>query len=70
MLSDDQKKLYQRRFSAIESSFRIEGMDPSEDAIYRRAKADVLAGKLTAKQALAYVIEQTKLRSDRTSSAA
>jgi hypothetical protein len=59
MLSPVQKEKYRERFSAIESNFRIEGMDPSEDAIYRSAKEAVLAGSMTPKQALAYVIDQT-----------
>ena len=37
-----QRKQYQRRFSTIEASFRIEGMDPSGDALYETAKAKVL----------------------------
>jgi hypothetical protein len=54
-----QKKRYRKRFAAIESSFRIEGMDPSGDVIYRRAKAQVLMGSLTPREALAYVVEQS-----------
>ena len=59
MLDRDQKKRYEERFSSIESSFRIEGMDPSGDAIYRSAKAQVLAGTLTPKEALAFVLKQS-----------
>jgi len=40
-----QKQRYQKRFSAIESSFRIEGMDPSGDPAYEEVKARVLAGE-------------------------
>jgi hypothetical protein len=59
MLDPVQKRRYQKRFSAIESSFRIENMDPSGDEIYEEAKARVLAGELTPKQALASVVEQS-----------
>ena len=59
MLNPVQKKRYQKRFSAVESSFRIEGMDPSRDAIYRHAKQQVLDGKMTPKEALDYVIEHS-----------
>ena len=59
MLNPVQKKRYQKRFLAIEASFRIEGMDPSGDAIYQSAKARVLTGAMTPQQALAYVTEQS-----------
>ena len=62
MLSEAQKGLYLKRFLSIESSFRIEGMDPSGDAIYETAKAKILAGEMTPKQALAYVVEQSAVR--------
>ncbi len=62
MLHPVQKKRYQKRFATIESSFRIEGMDPSGDAIYQSAKASILAGEMTPKQALAHVVEQSAAR--------
>lgn len=60
MLHPVQKKRYEKRFSTIESSFRIEGMDPSGDAIYRTAKARVLAGSMTPKQALKFVVQRSR----------
>jgi len=59
MLNPIQKKRYRKRFSAIESSFRVEGMDPIHDIVYRNAKAQILRGTMTPKQALAYVVEQS-----------
>jgi hypothetical protein len=59
MLHPIQRERYQKRFSTIESSFRIEGMDPSGDPVYQQAKAKVLAGDLTPKQALSFVVQQS-----------
>lgn len=59
MKDSTQKQRYAKRFSAIESSFRVEGMDPSGDPIYEAAKAGVLSGELTPKQALTLVVEQS-----------
>jgi hypothetical protein len=59
MLNPIQKKRYAKRFSTIEASFRIEGMDPHPDPIYRAAKLKVLKGTITPKQALTYALEQT-----------
>ncbi|MFY9746188.1 MAG: antitoxin VbhA family protein [Acidobacteriaceae bacterium] len=58
-----QRKQYQRRFSTIEASFRIEGMDPSGDALYETAKAKVLSGEMTPEEAHAFVVRQTGDRS-------
>ena len=63
MLNPIQKKRYQKRFLTVESSFRIEGMDPSGDDLYESAKASILAGEMTPKQALAYVVERSATRS-------
>jgi hypothetical protein len=60
MLNPVQRQRYQKRFSTIESSFRIEGMDPSGDPVYEEVKARVLAGELTAKQALAQLVEYSR----------
>ncbi len=51
MLSPIQKKRYEKRFATIESGFRVEGTDPIHDAVYREAKAQVLRGEMTLKQA-------------------
>jgi hypothetical protein len=51
-----QKLRYQKRFSAIEASFRIEGMDPSGDPLYEQAKELVLTGEMTPRQALEFVV--------------
>jgi hypothetical protein len=59
MLDPVQRMRYQKRFSTIEASFRIEGMDPSGDAIYARAKAKVLSGEMTPQEAHAFVVRQT-----------
>jgi hypothetical protein len=59
MLSPAQKKHYLKEFATVESSFRIEGMDPSGDAIYESAKEQILNGSMTPEQALAYAVEQT-----------
>lgn len=59
MLHPIQRKRYQKRFSTIEASFRIEGMDPSGDPVYQQAKARVLAGDFTPKQALSFVVQQS-----------
>jgi len=69
MLSPIQKKRYEKRFSAIEASFRIEGMDPSQDIIYKKAKMQVLAGKMTPKQALSFVVEQSAKRNSKATAA-
>ena len=65
MLHPVQKKRYEKRFSTIESSFRIEGMDPSGDAIYESAKARVLSGSITPKQALEVVAQKSKSSSNK-----
>jgi hypothetical protein len=62
MLNPVLEKRYQKQLAAIEASFRVEGMDPSEDPVYQSAKAKVLAGEMTPKQALTYVIEQSALQ--------
>ncbi len=62
MLDSIQRKRYAKRFSAIESSFRIEDMDPSHDSIYQEAKTHILAGRMTPKQALSFVIKQSESR--------
>jgi hypothetical protein len=62
MLHPVQKQRYQKRFSTIESSFRIEGMDPTGDAIYQKAKAQVLCGNLTPKQAVKFVVQGSSNR--------
>jgi hypothetical protein len=59
MLHPVQKQRYKKRFSTIESSFRVEGMDPSGDAIYETAKAGILSGELTPKQALSLVVQRS-----------
>ena len=59
MLDAKQLQIYRKQFSGIEASFRIEGMDPSGDAVYEQAKAAVLAGETTPKQALEFAVEQT-----------
>jgi hypothetical protein len=59
MLHPVQRQRYQKRFSTIEASFRIEGMDPSGDAIYEKAKAKVLAGDMTPQEAHSFVVQQT-----------
>jgi hypothetical protein len=41
MLNPIQKKRFYKQFSTIEASFRIEGMDPHRDPIYRTAKLNV-----------------------------
>lgn len=63
MLNPIQAERYQKRFSTVESSFRIEGMDPSGDDLYESAKASILAGEMTPKQALANIVEQSAARS-------
>ena len=60
MLHPVEKQRYEERFSTIESSFRIEGMDPSGDEIYEKAKAQVLSGELTPKEALSFVVENSR----------
>jgi len=62
MLHPVQQRRYQKRFSAIEASFRIEGMDPSGDAIYEKAKAKVMAGEMTPQEAHSFVVQQTTHR--------
>jgi hypothetical protein len=62
MLHPVQQKRYQKRFSTIEASFRIEGMDPSGDAIYETAKAKVLSGEMTPQEAHSFVVKQTAKR--------
>jgi hypothetical protein len=57
-----QRQRYQKRFSTIEASFRIEGMDPSGDAIYEKAKAKVLSGEMTPQEARSFVVKQTANR--------
>ena len=59
MLNPVQTKRYKKGFSAVESSFRIEGLDPSNDPIYRSAKAKILSGEMTPKQALEHVVKQS-----------
>lgn len=59
MLKKAHKERLETRFSAIEASFQIEGLDPSHDDLYAQAKAQVLAGKVTAEEALAFVVDQT-----------
>ena len=59
MLNPIQRKRYQKRFSTIEASFRIEGMDPSGDAIYEMVKAKVLDGEITPREAHSLVVQQT-----------
>jgi hypothetical protein len=59
MLHPVQQKRYQKRFSTVEASFRIEGMDPAGDAIYEAAKAKVLAGEMTPQGAHSFVVQQT-----------
>ena len=59
MLNPIQKKRFSKRFSAIEASFRIEGMDPRYDPIYRTAKLNVLRGSMTPKEALTYVVGES-----------
>jgi len=59
MLNPIQKKRFYKRFSAIEASFRIEGMDPHTDPIYRAAKLKVLKGSMTPKEALTYVVKES-----------
>jgi hypothetical protein len=63
MLDPVQRKRYQGRFSTIEASFRIEGMDPSGDAIYETAKAKVLSGEMTPQEAHSFVVRETADRS-------
>lgn len=65
MLNPIQKNRYQKRFSTIEASFRIEGMDPSGDAIYEAAKERVLSGSLTPKEAVAFVVKGTVRQQDK-----
>ncbi len=60
MVNPIQKNRYEKQFSTIESSFRLEGMNPSGDAIYEYAKAAVLDGTMTPEQALVYVAEQSR----------
>ena len=62
MLNPAQRQRYQKRFSTIESSFRIEGMDPSGDPVYEDVKARVLAGEMTPKQALAQLVNSSRSR--------
>jgi hypothetical protein len=59
MLNPIQKGRYQKGFSIIESSFRVEGMDPSGDVIYEEAKAKVLSGDMTPQEALSFVVQRT-----------
>jgi hypothetical protein len=59
VLNPVQRQRYLKRFSAIEASFRIEGMDPSGDSIYEKAKAKVLAGEMTPQEAHSFVVQQT-----------
>jgi hypothetical protein len=58
-LSPTQQKQYLKRFATIESSFRVEGMDAIDDDAYRHAKAQILQGKMTPRQALEYVVEHS-----------
>lgn len=62
-LNPIQKKRYEKRFSMIEASFRIEGMDPSQDAIYLNAKRQVLEGTLSPREAVSFVVAQSSRRS-------
>jgi hypothetical protein len=59
MLDVSRKAKYEKRFAAIESSFRIEGMDPSGDCVYETAKTAVLSGEMTPKQALAFAVQRS-----------
>jgi hypothetical protein len=59
MVDVSRKAQYEKRFAAIESSFRIEGMDPSGDRLYEAAKAAVLSGEMTPKQALAFAVKRS-----------
>jgi hypothetical protein len=59
MLNSDQKQQYLERFATIESSFRVEGMDPSGLPAYEEAKARILSGELTPEQAVELVCERT-----------
>jgi hypothetical protein len=60
MLGADQEKLYLKRFAAAKASLRLEGMDPTQDPLYRAAKESVLRGEMTAEQALADAVEAMK----------
>ncbi len=61
MINPAQEQKYRKQFASVESSFRIEGMDPSDDPIYRRAKEAILAGTMTPDQALTYVVQETEM---------
>lgn len=63
MLNPIQKKRYEKRFSTIEASFRIEGMDPSSDPVYLSAKRQVLDGTLSPREAVSFVVMQSSRRS-------
>lgn len=63
MLNPIQKKRFYKRFSTIEASFRIEGMDPHRDPIYRAAKLNVLKGLMTPREALTYVVKESTQKS-------
>jgi hypothetical protein len=59
MRDKKRKEQYEKKFAAIESSFRIEGMDPSGDLIYEAAKAGVLSGRMTPRQALSFAVQRS-----------
>ena len=63
MLNPIQKKRYEKSFSTIEASFRIENMDPSGQPAYEEAKAKVLSGEMTPKQAHAFIVDDAHRRS-------
>lgn len=63
MLNPIQKKRFSKQFSTIEASFRIEGMDPHRDPIYRAAKLKVLKGLMTPKEALSYAVKESTRKS-------
>lgn len=59
MLNKEQRAQYEKRLAAIESSFRLEGMDPSGDPVYEAAKSRLLSGDVTPKQALDFAVRRS-----------
>ena len=57
-----------KHFREAEASFRLEGMDASEDVFYQSVKARVIAGEIDGKEMSRLLLEDAKLRFKRTRS--
>jgi hypothetical protein len=51
-----------KHFREAEASFRLEGMDASEDGFYQSVKARVIAGEIDGDEMMRLLLEDAKLR--------